>query len=504
MSLRDANIIIIEVSRTTVRAGLGLFDLLKTPSVDIPARVGLRRSSLHENGQDENLASTSASTSRATSLFPQSSHPSAAVKDYLVGTQLDEALAEGQDIIVSWPFADGNVSDWTQAEAIWKYILFTALQRRRVQNESPVILSIPTESTNRNSAERICQIFFERFNVPGFALLERPIAHLYAASIHGLSGVIVDIGDEVTDITPIYDGFIQQHAKDSVKIGMRHCEEYLVGLLKTNTSVMNALAPAGTDVNQEQLHQTLLELVRQLWREDTIKIPSDGETAVQEDEGVTDIAAVVVAGREKAVIESGMKKKLTAKASAAEQARAREIEALDLITVEFKGQSLTLGKERHRFCEPLFDPSLVARSAISAKVQADRPPPLQDHVGHCVGRTDVDCRQYIWQGLIVTGPITRHVKGAGIGVALQSRLAPFIAGPEIQSDVQARSIRVLNVPDYYAEYRETGNGYSAFLGSSITAKIVFSQDPNSKNFVSKADYTAKGPHSIIEMTPAFL
>lgn len=33
MSLRDANVIIIETSRTVVRAGLGLFDLLKTPSV---------------------------------------------------------------------------------------------------------------------------------------------------------------------------------------------------------------------------------------------------------------------------------------------------------------------------------------------------------------------------------------------------------------------------------------------------------------------------------------
>jgi len=41
------------------------------------------------------------------------------VTDYLVGTQLDEALANGQDITVSWPFADGDVSDWTQAEAIW-------------------------------------------------------------------------------------------------------------------------------------------------------------------------------------------------------------------------------------------------------------------------------------------------------------------------------------------------------------------------------------------------
>jgi len=33
MSIRDANIVIIEVSRTTVKAGLGLHELLKTPAI---------------------------------------------------------------------------------------------------------------------------------------------------------------------------------------------------------------------------------------------------------------------------------------------------------------------------------------------------------------------------------------------------------------------------------------------------------------------------------------
>lgn len=33
MSIRDANVVIIEVSKTVVRAGLGLYDLLKTPTV---------------------------------------------------------------------------------------------------------------------------------------------------------------------------------------------------------------------------------------------------------------------------------------------------------------------------------------------------------------------------------------------------------------------------------------------------------------------------------------
>ena len=295
--------------------------------------------------------------------------------------------------------------------SIRKYILFDRLQRRRIQNESPVLLSI-SAGLSRETYERICQIFFERFNVAGFAILERPMAQLYAAN--SLNGVVVDIGDEVTEVTPIYDGFILHAARNTLALGIRHCQNYLANLLRSNTSIMNALSPSNNPLDAETLHTSLLELVKQLWKGGVIKVPSDGETAIAEDEGVTDIAAVVVAGREKAVIESGMKKKLTARASAAEQARAREIEALDLITVQFREHSLTIGKERHRFCEPLFDPSLLLDipGTTGLNPAEEKPLPLQDVVGHVVNQTEVDQRQYIWHGLFVSGDITTHVKGS--------------------------------------------------------------------------------------------
>lgn len=346
------------------------------------------------------------------------------MNDYLVGAQLDEALAAGQDVVISWPFADGDVRDWTQAEAIWyvgsclvayhftisiykrKHVLFTQLQLRRIQNESPVLLSI-TPGLSRDHYERICQMFFEQFNVAALGILERPMAQMYAAN--SLSGVIVEIGDEKTDITPIYEGFITQQARTTTSIGIRDCEVYLANLLRSNQSVVSALSPPSNPLAPEALVSNLLDLVKHVWKEGHIKVPSDGETAAPEDEGVTDIAAVLVAGREKAVIESGMKKKATAKASAAEQARAREIEALDLLTIQFRNQSLTLGKERHRFCEPLFDPTLLKGiPSVAASVNSL---PLQDAVGLAVSHAEVDQRQYVWSGLFVTGDLTRHVKG---------------------------------------------------------------------------------------------
>lgn len=234
------------------------------------------------------------------------------------------------------------------------------------------------------------------------------MAQMYAAN--SLNGIVVDVGEDKTDITPISDGFILHHIRTTISLGIRDCQNYLAHLLRSNQSVVSTLSPPSSPLEPEVLHSTLLELVKQIWTEGHVKVPSDGETALVEDEGITDIAAIVVAGKEKAVIESGMKKKATAKASAAEQARAREIEALDLVTITFREHSLTLGKERHRFCEPLFDPTLL--KGLPGQISdAERSLPLQEAVGLSVGQADIDQRQSIWSGLLVTGDLTRHIRG---------------------------------------------------------------------------------------------
>jgi actin-related protein 9 len=350
-----------------------------------------------------------------------------------------------------------------------KHVLFSLLPIRRAQNESPVLLCLPP-GLSRASHERIAQIFFERFNVAGYTNIDRPMAQLYAAN--ALSGVVVDIGSEITDVTPVYDGFICPGACAQTNIGVKDCQLYLANLLGSNQSV-SAISNSPSD---------LLALARQIQDANLIRIPSSGEKALTpEDEGVTDIAAIVVAGREKAVIEQNAQKKK--KLTAAEAARAKEIEALDLVTVQFKGQEVTVGRERHRFCEPLFDPMLLQGIGEEKK---EVPMALQDAVGFAIGHAEVDQRQYIWGGLFVTGELANHVKGAyvqlfkcfrglivvGVGTALQSRCAPYILSSADQAnDIQTRFIRPITVPEYFAEYRDKADGLAAFLGSSIVAKV---------------------------------
>lgn len=315
-----------------------------------------------------------------------------------------------------------------------KYILFDQLHLRRAQMESPILLSILT-GLSRDTYEHICQIFFERFNAAAFGILDRPLAQFYAAltTNNGLSGLVVDIDDENTDVTPVYDGTVLHSARTSVPVGVGDCQVYLAHLLRSNQSVMAALAHAPVPaeggsggsggggvpaplVSEEELQKRLLELAKHVWKEGLVKVLAEGEAARDiEEEGVTDIAAVLVAGKEKVVIETGMKKRANAKASAAEQARAKEIEALDLVTTEFGGKTVTLGKERHRFCEPLFEPGLLEvvpeRLRRVRGREDERARSLQAAVGHCVERCEVEHRKYILGGLFVTGELTNRIKG---------------------------------------------------------------------------------------------
>jgi len=47
------------------------------------------------------------------------------------------------------------------------------------------------------------------------------------------------------------------------------------------------------------------------------------------------------------------------KASTGEQVKLGETEALDLVTLESNDKELTVGRERHKFCDPLFDPRVL-------------------------------------------------------------------------------------------------------------------------------------------------
>ena len=271
-------------------------------------------------------------------------------------------------------------------------------------------------------------MFFERFNVAGFSILERPMAQIYSSN--ALNGLIIDLGYHWTDISAVYDGSLLKQARASTPVGVKACLAFLAQVLKTNSSLVSTLSPPESPLSPAALHQVFQDLALTLYHRGLVKPPVLGPsqlaTGEAEEEGITDIASILVAGKERAVIEANIKKRANQKASAAEQAKLREIEALDLITLEFNGKEVTVGKERHRFCDPLFDPrvlkhvpGLEAASFGHSEKEKDQNPVLSvsEAASHVLGRVEVDQRRYILGspsaagGLLATGDMTCYVKG---------------------------------------------------------------------------------------------
>ena len=77
---------------------------------------------------------------------------------------------------------------------------------------------------------KIAEIFFESFGVPAIYFENQAVLSLYAQG--KTTGVVVDVGDGVTQIAPIVDGFCVKKAVRRQDLGGRDVTAYLMQLLQ--------------------------------------------------------------------------------------------------------------------------------------------------------------------------------------------------------------------------------------------------------------------------------
>ena len=119
-------------------------------------------------------------------------------KDSYVG---DEAQSKRGILTLKYPIDRGIVTNWDDAEKILHHTFYNEL--RVAPEETPVILS-ETPLNPIANRRTITRIMFETFNVPAFYLISSPVLALLASG--RMTGVVVDIGDGLTTVTPIYEG----------------------------------------------------------------------------------------------------------------------------------------------------------------------------------------------------------------------------------------------------------------------------------------------------------
>jgi actin len=283
---------------------------------------------------------------------------------------------------ISYPIEHGIVESWEDMEKIWNHTFYNEL--RVSSEEHPVML---TEAPNnpKVNREKMTEIMFETFNVPALYVAIQAVLSLYASG--RTTGIVLDSGDGVSHTVPIYEGYSIPHAIKKIMLAGRDVTKYFQKILTERGYNFTTTAE--------------MEIVRDI-KEKLCFVALDYEASMKE----------------------------AAESSTFE----KNYELPD-------GRIVTIGNERFRTAEYLFQPSLNGKEFSG----------IDDTTYDSIMETDVDVRKDLYQNIILSGGTTMF---EGIGERLYK---------EIQNKApQTMKVKVIAQPD---------RKYSVWRGGSTLSSL---------------------------------
>lgn len=138
----------------------------------------------------------------------------------------DEAARVRLLLEVSYPMENGIIKNWEDMEHLWDYSFY---ERLKLPTEGQKVLLTEPPMNPLKNREEMCRIMFEKYQFDGVYVAIQAVLALYAQGLS--SGVVVDSGDGVTHIVPVYDSMVLNHQTTRLDVAGRDVTKHLISLL---------------------------------------------------------------------------------------------------------------------------------------------------------------------------------------------------------------------------------------------------------------------------------
>jgi len=161
------------------------------------------------------------------------------LKDIMVG---DEAAEVREFLECSYPLENGIVRNWTDMKLLWDYTFNECLKIKDFASQK-ILLTEPPANPFANR-QKMYQHMFEEYGFGQTMVAIQAVLVLYAQGL--LTGVVLDSGDGVSHVIPVYEGYGLPNLIKRLNVAGRHVTRQLVSLLQLRGYSLNRSADFDT------------------------------------------------------------------------------------------------------------------------------------------------------------------------------------------------------------------------------------------------------------------